>query len=100
MALPHRTAQAPAERNLIMRRRRNKQDHNTVTHSATGSPSSAELLRRIRDEQEQKAAELEQRNPILGVQAMAENELAYTKLMSNLAQLEHQTRMAIINNIK
>jgi len=85
-----------------MRRRRKEQDHNTATRSATGSAhiSSAELLRRIRDEQEQKAADLEQRNPILGVQAMAENELAYTKLMSNLAQLEHQTRMAIINNIK
>ena len=85
-----------------MRRRRKEQEHNTATCSAGGSThmSGAELLRRIRDDQEQKAAELEQRNPILGVQAMAENDLAYTKLMSNLAQLEHQTRMAIINNIK
>lgn len=85
-----------------MRRRRKEQHHDSAAHSATSSAHlpSAELLRRIRDEQEQKAAELKQRNPILGVQAMAENELAYTKLMSNIAQLEHQTRMAVINNIK
>jgi hypothetical protein len=96
-------------------RKRIKQARDSVNYSANGPPSPslsesetytraqrsrADLLRQIQEEQVQKAEELRLRNAVLGLQAMAENELAYTKLLSNLAQLDHQTRMAIINNIK
>lgn len=60
----------------------------------------AGLMRQIREGHEQKSTELEGSDAILAAQTRAQNELAYTKLMSKIAELDHQKQMAIIDNIK
>jgi hypothetical protein len=60
----------------------------------------ANLMRQIREEHERKSAELERNDAILAAQTRAQNDLAYTKLVSKIAELDHQKQMAIIDNIK
>jgi hypothetical protein len=74
------------------------------SHSPRAYPgpprSTAELLRQIRDEQERKAQELEETDPILAATARRQNRVALASLASKLSELDYQSQMAIIRNSK
>jgi hypothetical protein len=71
------------------------------TRVYSGPPrSTAELMRQIRDEQEQKAQELEETDPILAATVRRQNRVALASLASKLSELDYQSQMAIIRNSK
>jgi len=71
------------------------------TRAYPGPPrSTAELLRQIRDEQERKAKELEETDPILAATVRRQNRVALASLASKLSELDYQSQMAIIRNSK
>jgi hypothetical protein len=78
--------------------------HRPESHSPRAYPgpprSTTELLRQIRDEQERKAQELEETDPILAATARRQNRVALASLASKLSELDYQSQMSIIRNSK
>jgi hypothetical protein len=71
------------------------------TRAYPGPPrSTTQLLRQIRDEQEQKARELEETDPILAATVRRQNRVALASLASKLSELDYQSQIAIIRNSK
>jgi hypothetical protein len=69
---------------------------------AHGRPprSTADLLHQMREEQERKAQELEKTDPVLAATVRRQNRVTLASLASKLSELDHQSQMAIINNMR
>ena len=68
--------------------------------SADTGPSSEELLDKIKSKQDREEAEAEEEDEELALQVKLHNRMERAALISNMMNMEHETSMAIIRNIK